>query len=577
MNTRVRSAIRWTGRIALFLLLMAGAVRFNGNILDARLGHLDMLLERGSQSETHSATELIGRYRLILRRLEEGEDSLAAFQTEAQLAVLETEPLVVPTGDADDESLQRERRDTVERAVISVLRRLSGKPVIEVAHRDAIIERIKDAYLSERRRDWATAINSYEAILAEEVLNAREIAVVYLHLGFCYSMDGEFDRALSTYNRVLAGHPGTQEARSAAILIESLRALVDARNAIAESVLPPDTGDGTATRDSPDDGPGGQEDMQRLLSTGRTAFLRLEYDKAITALDALLQRSVPPGTEAEARYYRARSLEERGDFTEATSEYHAVQSLPAAEATPWDDRARRRTAMIRAFYTDAEVPDEADDAFLAVVERYGDIRRDQAVPEASDAPTLAAAGELLPGETVSEENGTGVDRSPDVGSADAGSEEGPSRVAGFASRAASQPRETAASRTASRAATQPQEAAATAATRAATSRFDESNANNETEASRITQETGGHDESEATDQTGDDAARRDRSSGRPGGIASTGPDMSENDELEEPIGDAMTATTPRGDGAARLPGRVAAMLSHETIGYYSERPGSVTS
>ena len=349
MKKRVRSAIRWTGYIALCTVLAVGAVQFNGNVLDARLDHLDMLLQRGSRIEAHNATELIGRYRLILRRLEEGEDSLAAFRTEAQLAALETELFNAPTEGGDDdrgdtelgnnERVQREQHRSVERAVISLLRRLTGKPVIEIEQREAVIDRIKDAYLRERRRDWAAAIDLYEAIIAEERLEAREIAVVRLHLGFCYSMNGEFDRALSIYTRVLADQPGTEEARSAAILIESLRAVVAARDTVTDRVPPrvaasssdDDTGGSAGEGATTTAGPGVQDDVQRALDVGRTAFLRLEYDQAINAFDALLQRSLTPEAEAEARYYRARSLEERGDFTAAVTEYQFVRSLPAAE------------------------------------------------------------------------------------------------------------------------------------------------------------------------------------------------------------------------------------------------------
>lgn len=411
--------IRWAIRGALALLLFIAAFVINGNILTIRLQDLDNLLGSASLRDRVSTTEILGRYRLILERLEGGSESLEAFETEIQLATLSTNILEI---DQYDEKVDPIRHRSFERALLVLLRRAVGKPPVTVTEQQEAHVKFQNAYMLERQRHWHEAVEAYQELLKTEDLDERTIATLRIHLGFCLSMTGDYSAARKEYERILDTNGGTEFAEAAVTLIDS----IDAIEAIVASRTRNTT---TIGVDDPllvalNSESGQERDEHNQISAARQAYLEARYSDTISAVDSILDspRNDPPSLNIEisARYYRGRALEENGNYQAALSEYRIIAGLIQAErrSNPsedgltttyldeWNTRTQRRQAIIQTFYLKDDrdqttnhamdapfaTPDQPKDPYLAIIQRYV-----ASVPDES---------------TGSEDTAVGVDESP---------------------------------------------------------------------------------------------------------------------------------------------------------------------
>lgn len=389
--------IRWTLRGALALFLLFAAFVINGNILTIRLQDLDNLLSSASMTDSVSTTEILGRYQLMIQRFEEGTESLEAFETEIQLATLSNHESNVA---ANDETSSPTHRKSFERALLILLRRAIGKPTVVIAEPSETTSTVREAYMLERQRRWDDAVRTYRKVLETDDLNDEMTAKLRIHLGFCLSMTGDYTAARNEYETVLDTYRGTEFAITAVALIDSIKSIegfvtMETPDTAGAEVDDPLLG---ALPDESED-PAAQHNR---ITAARQAYLEARYDDAIVAVDSVLEtnRNDPPSPRIEipARYYRGRSLEEVGDYSEALDEYRIISGLIEAERhsnrsedrlnslhlEEWVARILRRQAFIRTFYVDdthastarpavnttAIQRDVSEDPYIAIIQQY---------------------------------------------------------------------------------------------------------------------------------------------------------------------------------------------------------------
>lgn len=374
-------------RIAIALVIVALVVSFNRNVLMIRLTEIDSLIQRAAEAQQADAAELLLRYRLLVDRMERGIDSDEQIRAEAMLAVMYETP---------DTRLAEADLDTIEATLafytLNGIRELIGKPPLLLHRDESSMDRIAYAYMLERAHRWSEAIEAYRSALMTSDLSDPERANLMIHLGFCYSMDSRPDDAREVFEEIAEVLPESEHALVAREMIGYLDRFEEYRE--------------TETETFP----------------GRSEFLTVDYHRALSELDRFIATQPSLEEEAEARYYRARALEETGRYEEAIEEYERISLLPSPE---WNRAAGRRLIMIGEFY----VPDEAtsqaggeilvaldDESFAEVLAPYQEIDLPPVQPprvSQPDPPDLPADNTQLDPDTGAEppriaESGAGV-------------------------------------------------------------------------------------------------------------------------------------------------------------------------
>lgn len=339
----VRNVPGVVARLVIAIGIVAGVVVFNRNILTIRLVEIDSLIRTAADEQQTDASDLLLRYQLLIDRFERKNDELETLRAEAMLAVIDGSR---DSADRVYEEVRAER--SLELHVLNGLRALLGKPPLVLRPDRSAIDTIAHAYMLERARRWPEAVAAYRTTLTVPSLDETERATLQLHLAFSLSMEGKREEARDVLAEVERQFPEHEHALVARDMIVYLDRIEEYR------------------------GPGASE------VPGRAEFFRLEYAGAIDRLDRFIATRPPIEEEAEARYYRARALEETGQFNEAIREYERIAFLPSSQ---WTRESGRRLVVIGELYRPDEETSASgreillafdDEEFLAVAQRYND-------------------------------------------------------------------------------------------------------------------------------------------------------------------------------------------------------------
>ncbi|OHD15252.1 MAG: hypothetical protein A2086_13865 [Spirochaetes bacterium GWD1_27_9] len=104
--------------------------------------------------------------------------------------------------------------------VINSIRFILGKQFIENIFTKENQSFLDIAYYMERNKHYNNAIYFYKEILKTEKMPRNKKVLVILHLGFCYSIIGEYEKAKQNYLDVINGYENENVAITAAILLE---------------------------------------------------------------------------------------------------------------------------------------------------------------------------------------------------------------------------------------------------------------------------------------------------------------------------------------------------------------------
>ncbi len=380
----------------LSILVVASSALTGSWLIDSRMEQADRLLRAASDAQGDPATlGIVVRFGLIGRRLQLGEDRVESYELEARMqALLSGSGLSTPIRQSSRPGAR------VARALFHATRLLvRGEDAPSPA--PAALTSLEAAYLWERARRYGKALEGYNRLLADEALPPAVRERVQLHRAFCLAMAGDYAGGRAVC-RDLVEAPVLDDTAWVAREMQRFITRIETRQVDID------------------------RDRLQPVDLGRALYLAMDYQGASNVLRSFLEQRTGDPRSAEARYYLARALEERG--SDVVEEYRRVMMLDPDGA--WGREANRRLVMIGAFYGGSrEVSDGAtrrlsrmgDTAFVDAVEPYRDlVAPDPALSGLLQASPSAARpaerGELFvqtlpPGAQVSV-NGIEMGRSP---------------------------------------------------------------------------------------------------------------------------------------------------------------------
>jgi len=181
--------------------------------------------------------------------------------------------------------------------VTNFIRYLIGMPRLRRGRISDESGDIDIAYYYERNKLYHRAIEEYNRILEGGVEDRTLKAGILLHLGYCYSILGDFADAKKFYMSVIKDYGDINVAVTAALL---LRYIEGFRSEIEKVVK---------YRDSVEKG----EKLYKLIA----------YRESLEVLNRV-ERSVSAGEKSKIKYFKGRTLEELGDADKAVDIYQEI-------------------------------------------------------------------------------------------------------------------------------------------------------------------------------------------------------------------------------------------------------------
>jgi tetratricopeptide (TPR) repeat protein len=293
--------------------ILISLLYLSSEIINYRMQELEQSLQRTSRETFFSVTSgLFGELALVANKIATGEENESTDRTEA----LAQSALHIEDEEST-EGRQRSFAGKLAESAIRTVRILLGKPVLQESSYLPKSPGIREAYALERKRDYRSAIDKYDQALREEPGLQAEIT---LHQGYCWSMAGEYTRAMALFAMVKMLFPGSEQAQLAMALYQQVEALEQT----TRRVLP--------------------ETRQRAPSIkyARRLFVLRKFDDALDVLRTLPAQSGDPA--GETRFLTARCYEELGKITLAIKEYNGL--LKAGSSGKWTNRTCLRLAML---------------------------------------------------------------------------------------------------------------------------------------------------------------------------------------------------------------------------------------
>lgn len=318
-------------------VIFTGSTFLNSSVISFRLRELDQALETATRQYNQNRNlGMLIQYELLKRRLED-EENESDFATEAQLQAFLSER------EAESRVAFENFLDPVAFAAIRSVRFLTGKTT-ELRHFNwAPGPNLRIAYYHERSRRYRKAIHWYEASLENEERLRGEIL---LHMGFCYSLLNQYEKAYWLFQYVCDTFPGEDEAAAAAKLYQELKLLDRSiRHAVSRA---------KGTTDP--------------LAVGRNLYRSMRYHEALNMLSDVAERagSQRPARVQEAWYLAGRCYEAVGRDTLAVQLYRILTA--SYPKTPWAKKAYQRLLLVHTVYA----PDqrEAQEVSKVMKEEY---------------------------------------------------------------------------------------------------------------------------------------------------------------------------------------------------------------
>lgn len=281
--------------IAITTLIVGLTVLFNDINIQIRIREIKLFLQRSNREDNGiDHIGLVMKYRLHKEMYENrisGDDK----------SIIEARINSILAGRDEYAGIQPVKYSYLSIPVlfaINGIRYVIGMPLIEDLSENEVNLNLEVAYYYERNKDYKNAISLYNLILKEPVSGRALKASVILHLGFCYSILGEYNKAKAEYLTIIKEYGEANTAVTAAVM---LRYLEGFREEI-EKVLKNE-------KDSTEKG----EKLYKLI--------------AYTESYELLKKIENTSTKAEKKkitFFKARALEEMGETGKAVEIYQQI-------------------------------------------------------------------------------------------------------------------------------------------------------------------------------------------------------------------------------------------------------------
>ncbi|MBD3239712.1 MAG: TonB family protein [Chitinivibrionales bacterium] len=339
---------------------------FNSAVIGYRLRELDRALSDAARfrKERRNLAMLI-QYELLKQRMGKDHEEESDYRIEAELQRL----LLEQSRDLSTQSMGAGDRIAV--AAIGGVRLLMGKPFEPPTFVRPHSLHLRLAYQLERQRRYRQAIIHYEQALPEEPGMRPEIL---LHQAFCYSLVGNFERALLLLDAIQKEYPQSEEAATAARLYDQVAVIRD-----AAMQFPTDD-----TTGSP-------------LARAADLYRTLRYNEALSLLTGIVTDSNWHPDRYEALFLMGRTYEHLGRDSLAASAYNQLVATTAPNE--WTMKAHQRLVMLDALYgtgsdsegTSAKALEEVyfNEDFVADIAAAGAHAPDESPAEAPTVPVEA--------------------------------------------------------------------------------------------------------------------------------------------------------------------------------------------
>ncbi|MDD5675726.1 MAG: tetratricopeptide repeat protein, partial [Chitinivibrionales bacterium] len=335
--------------IVVFLVLTVG---FTIDLSDVRMEEMNYLLGKVDASQDVSNTlGILGKYELIKKRMEGGEQNITNYQLEAKIAALVSGEQV-----AGEKNVWKKQVYRVPvKFLLNAIRLALGKSIINPTEEDKIYHVLEIGYFWERNRKYTEANKVYNQVLSAPGLLPDMRAAVMVHKAFCHSMLSEYDISKALYEKVINLFPNTEAGQLSWKLLDFIES-IERERAKVESEGMPD------------------------FDKAKQYYLLMNYRNSIKYYSIFLSQKQPDTLTNEARYFKGRSHEELGESDEAIAEYTRV--IRDDKSRQWAKEANRRMLMLGEFYEQRkQIAEEAkkqlaayqDMAFVNKVAAYATI------------------------------------------------------------------------------------------------------------------------------------------------------------------------------------------------------------
>lgn len=237
------------------------------------------------------------------------------FNAELRNNILES---TIMNSETQSESQQLTTLERTGLVIVNSVRVLSLSEKLSFLDDSKDMYKIQYAFYLERTKKFSLAIKQYEDISSKlKTLKTNENGFVLLHLGFCYIMIGDTNKALEKLYLTEDLFSGSQFAEFARVLINVIMENDKKSKEIDNLKITP------------------SEKANLYYETGR-------YRDTLTMLDSVQNRT------SQESYIRARSLEELGNISSATNEY--ITLIEKKDNSVYAKQANRRVFMIGTLY-----------------------------------------------------------------------------------------------------------------------------------------------------------------------------------------------------------------------------------
>jgi tetratricopeptide (TPR) repeat protein len=290
-------------------------VIFNDINIQIRIKELRMFLQRSSREDNSiDHIGLVMKYRL---HKEMYENRITAEDT----SIIETRINSILSGRETEIKALPVRYNYLSVPVlhsINLIRYITGVPLIEDMEDDDLNLSLEVAYYHERNKDYKKAIALYNQILDDPSSGRTLKAGVLLHVGFCYSIIGDYEKAKLKYLTVIKEYGDINTAVTAAVM---LRYLEGFRTEI-EKVL------------------GTEKDS---TAKGEKLYKLIAYTESYEVLKRI-ENTASLSERGKIKYFKGRTLEEIGETGKAIDIYQQiVMDNPQSE---YASSANRRIYLV---------------------------------------------------------------------------------------------------------------------------------------------------------------------------------------------------------------------------------------
>lgn len=361
--TRVLRKLQMSGAqltiLAAVVIVVALCINAMRVIADIRFRELKASLQNvGGERSTGASLSLITRYQFVQNRYNQGGEKTSDYLVEGELMAAASFQITQPEN-------AEQKVGLFERAVVAVMnfagRFTNTKPIADQSE-DQGQKILEVAFFFERRREFAKAIEAYNASLKNFAQRKDMLAYIFLHRGFCYSNIGKRAEALADYRQAKAYDPGQGEFGTTAEVLALFLLDINKRLALVEQ-------------------------MSDSIEKGELLYLLMSYHRAIDTLNNAIARK----PEQKAYFFRGRSLEETGNTAGAIADYRKTIAL--GRQSEWSAKANRRLYILGTYYeADAKLSQESQDLARSVGDEKF-IRENQTYAQTVDSEKIAHFGD----------------------------------------------------------------------------------------------------------------------------------------------------------------------------------------